>query len=52
VVVGHVDGRPVPPAGPPPYRIGEHTRVGLAGLLNHSDARIEALEAARVIALP
>jgi len=48
----HVDGHPVPPAGPPPYRIGEHTRGVLGSLLGYSDARIEALEAARVIALP
>jgi crotonobetainyl-CoA:carnitine CoA-transferase CaiB-like acyl-CoA transferase len=48
----HVDGQPVLPAGPAPYRIGEHTRAVLAGLLDYPAARIEALATAGVIGLP
>ena len=35
----------------PSFRIGEHTRRVLAGLLGYPDARIEALGTAGVIAL-
>jgi crotonobetainyl-CoA:carnitine CoA-transferase CaiB-like acyl-CoA transferase len=48
----HVDGHPVPPAGPAPYRIGEHTRAVLADLLGYPAGRIEALAGAGVVALP
>jgi crotonobetainyl-CoA:carnitine CoA-transferase CaiB-like acyl-CoA transferase len=39
-----VDGRPSVPAGPAPYRVGEHTRQVLAQLLGYAPARIEELE--------
>jgi crotonobetainyl-CoA:carnitine CoA-transferase CaiB-like acyl-CoA transferase len=48
----HVDGHPVPPPGPAPYRIGEHTRAVLADLLGYPAGRIEALATAGVVALP
>jgi crotonobetainyl-CoA:carnitine CoA-transferase CaiB-like acyl-CoA transferase len=44
-----VDGRPTVPAGPAPYRVGEHTRSVLADVLGYSAARIEALERAGAI---
>jgi CoA:oxalate CoA-transferase len=48
----HLDGNPVGPAGPAPYRIGEHTRAVLEALLGYEPARIEALRAAGAIATP
>jgi CoA:oxalate CoA-transferase len=48
----HVDGRPPGPAGPAPYRIGEHTRAVLEDFLGYDPARIEALRAAGAIATP
>jgi CoA:oxalate CoA-transferase len=39
----HVDGGPVDPAGPAPYRAGEHSRVVLADILGYSDERIREL---------
>jgi CoA:oxalate CoA-transferase len=48
----HLDGGPVGPAGPAPYRIGEHTRAVLETLLGYEPARIEALRAAGAIATP
>ena len=39
----HVDGRPSAPSGGAPYRIGEHTRLVLGGLLGYSSARIAEL---------
>jgi CoA:oxalate CoA-transferase len=48
----HVDGRPSPPAAGAPYRIGEHTRHVLGGLLGYSAARIDELAKANVIAVP
>lgn len=39
----HVDAAAVPPAGPAPYRAGEHTREILAGTLGYSAERIDAL---------
>ncbi len=48
----HVDGRPVPPAGPAPYRVGEDTRRVLASVLGYEGARIDALLAAGVVAAP
>jgi len=48
----HVDGRPVGPRGPAPYRIGEHTRAVLSGLLGYDDRRIADLAAAQAIEAP
>ncbi len=48
----HIDGEPVHPRGPAAYRIGEHTRSVLAGLLAYDDRRIDALAEAGVIAAP
>ena len=48
----HLDGGAVGPAGPAPYRIGEHTRAVLEGLLAYPPARVEALRAAGAIATP
>jgi CoA:oxalate CoA-transferase len=48
----HLDGAPITPAGPAPWRIGEHTQAVLGQVLGYPEARIEALRAAGVIALP
>jgi crotonobetainyl-CoA:carnitine CoA-transferase CaiB-like acyl-CoA transferase len=48
----HLDGRPVHPRGPAAYRVGEHTREVLAGLLGYDTARIAELAAAGVIEAP
>jgi crotonobetainyl-CoA:carnitine CoA-transferase CaiB-like acyl-CoA transferase len=48
----HLDGAPVPPAGPAPWRIGEHTREVLTGVLGYLPARVDALRAAGVVAEP
>jgi len=40
-----VDHRPVGPAAPAPYRVGEHTRTVLTELLGYAPARIEELRA-------
>jgi formyl-CoA transferase len=48
----HLDGAPVPPRGPAPYRIGEHTREVLMELLGYDKERIEALLAGGVIEAP
>jgi CoA:oxalate CoA-transferase len=48
----HLDGGAVGPAGPAPYRIGEHTRAVLEGLLGYPAARMETLRAAGAIAMP
>ena len=48
----HVDGEPVHPRGPAAYRVGEHTREVLRGVLGYDDARIGALADARVIDAP
>jgi crotonobetainyl-CoA:carnitine CoA-transferase CaiB-like acyl-CoA transferase len=48
----HVDGAPVHPAGPAPYRPGEDTRRVLAGLLGYAPDRIEALVRAGAIGVP
>jgi crotonobetainyl-CoA:carnitine CoA-transferase CaiB-like acyl-CoA transferase len=48
----HLDGRPVGPSGPAPYRLGEHTRAVLSGLLGYDDGRIAALAAAEAIQIP
>jgi CoA:oxalate CoA-transferase len=48
----HVDGRPVGPAGPAPYRVGEHTREVLGGALRYPAERVEALLRSGAIAAP
>jgi crotonobetainyl-CoA:carnitine CoA-transferase CaiB-like acyl-CoA transferase len=48
----HLDGQPVHPRGPAAYRVGEHTRQVLAGLLGYDAERIQALGAAGVIEVP
>ncbi len=45
----HVDGRPIAPAGPAPYLVGEHTHEVLAGVLGYSDERIAELERAGAV---
>jgi CoA:oxalate CoA-transferase len=45
----HVDGRPVAPSGPAPYRVGENTRQVLADILGYSVERVEALQRLRVV---
>jgi CoA:oxalate CoA-transferase len=47
----HIDGGPVAPAGPAPYRVGEHTRQVLTGL-GYSAERIQALQSLRVVEIP
>jgi crotonobetainyl-CoA:carnitine CoA-transferase CaiB-like acyl-CoA transferase len=47
-----LDGRPVGPAGPAPYRVGEHTRAVLGDLLGYPKERIDALVTAGVAAAP
>jgi CoA:oxalate CoA-transferase len=47
----HVDGGPVAPAAGAPYRIGEHTRQVLGGLLGYPAARIDELAAAGAIGI-
>jgi len=46
----HVDGRGLVPAGPAPYRVGEHTRAVLGEVAGYADARVEELLALGVIA--
>jgi crotonobetainyl-CoA:carnitine CoA-transferase CaiB-like acyl-CoA transferase len=46
----HLDGDPVVPQGPAPYRVGEHTRSVLADVLGYAPARIETLLTAGAIA--
>jgi len=45
----HVDGAPVTPTAGAPYRIGEHTRDVLGGLLGYSASRIDELAKAGAI---
>jgi crotonobetainyl-CoA:carnitine CoA-transferase CaiB-like acyl-CoA transferase len=45
----HLDGEPVHPRAGAPYRVGEHTRGVLGGLLGYSGERIDALRSAGVI---
>ena len=47
-----MDGRPIEPAGPAPYRAGEHTREILGEVLGYAKERIEALREARAIDCP
>jgi crotonobetainyl-CoA:carnitine CoA-transferase CaiB-like acyl-CoA transferase len=46
-----LDGTPVGPTGPVPYRIGEHTQQVLTEFLAYSGDRIETLVAQKVVAL-
>ena len=48
----HVDGEPVHPRGPAAYRVGEHTREVLRGVLGYDDDRIAALVDAGIIEAP
>jgi crotonobetainyl-CoA:carnitine CoA-transferase CaiB-like acyl-CoA transferase len=47
-----VDGRPSVPAGPAPYRVGEHTRQVLREVLGYEAARIAELEQAGAVQSP
>jgi len=47
----HIDGGPVAPAGPAPYRVGQHTREVLSEL-GYSAERIAALQSLRVVEVP
>lgn len=46
----HLDGQPVHPRGAAAYRVGEHTREVLGGLLGYDETRIADLLKAGVIA--
>lgn len=46
----HVDGAPIHPTGPAPYRVGEHTREVMKEVLGYSAERISALFAAGAVA--
>jgi CoA:oxalate CoA-transferase len=48
----HWNGEPVGPRGPAAYRVGEHTRAVLGGLLGYSGERIGELLGAGAIAAP
>ncbi len=48
----HLDGQPVHPLGPAPYRVGEHTRDVLANLLGYDEERITALLTSRAVEAP
>ena len=43
---------PVHPAGPAPYRVGEHSRLVLSGLLGYDAARIDTLIASGAVEAP
>jgi formyl-CoA transferase len=45
----HVDGLPVHPAGPAPYRIGEHTSSVLKDWLGYAPEQINELVAQKVV---
>lgn len=47
-----LDGRPVGPAAAAPYRVGDHTREVLVGVLGYSETRIAELLEAGAIAAP
>jgi crotonobetainyl-CoA:carnitine CoA-transferase CaiB-like acyl-CoA transferase len=47
----HIDGGPVAPAGPAPYRVGQHTRQVLTDL-GYTAERIQALQSLRVVEVP
>ena len=48
----HIDGEPVHPRGPAAYRVGEHTREVLSGVLGYDADRIAGLLRAGVIEAP
>jgi crotonobetainyl-CoA:carnitine CoA-transferase CaiB-like acyl-CoA transferase len=48
----HWDGKPVHPAGGAPYRVGEHSRLVLSGLLGYDAERIDKLIAAGAVEAP
>jgi formyl-CoA transferase len=48
----HLDGGPLRPAAPPPWRIGEHTLEVLGNFLGYDATRIGALRAQGVVAVP
>ena len=48
----NVDEAPLKPAGPAPWRIGEHTREVLTQVLGYTPARIDELRRAGVVAEP
>jgi crotonobetainyl-CoA:carnitine CoA-transferase CaiB-like acyl-CoA transferase len=48
----HVDGRPLAPAGPAPYRVGEHTQTVLGEFLGYPASKIASLLAQGVIGRP
>jgi crotonobetainyl-CoA:carnitine CoA-transferase CaiB-like acyl-CoA transferase len=48
----HVDGAPLPPAGPAPYRPGEDTKAVLTELLGYEPERIAELARLGVVAGP
>jgi len=47
----HVDGGPIAPGGPAPYRVGQHTRQVLTEL-GYGAERIEALRSLGVVEIP
>jgi len=47
-----LDGAPLGPRGPAAYRVGEHTRAVLAGLLGYPAARIDELARSGVVEAP
>jgi crotonobetainyl-CoA:carnitine CoA-transferase CaiB-like acyl-CoA transferase len=48
----HLDGAPIAPAGPAPYRVGEDTRAVLMELLGYSEQRVNELLHSGAIAAP
>jgi crotonobetainyl-CoA:carnitine CoA-transferase CaiB-like acyl-CoA transferase len=48
----HLDGLPIHPRAGAPYRVGEHTRAVLAGVLAYSDTRIAELLSSRIVDAP
>jgi crotonobetainyl-CoA:carnitine CoA-transferase CaiB-like acyl-CoA transferase len=48
----HLDGQPVHPQGPAPYRVGENTRDVLSNLLGYDEARIASLLKDGVVEAP
>lgn len=48
----HLDGLPVGPSATAPYRVGEHTRDVLQGILGYSAQHIETLCQAGVVSAP
>jgi len=48
----HVDGHALVPAGPAPYRVGEHTRAVLAEVAGYTDVHVRDLLSQGVVAEP